>query len=402
MPALLRPATVSGVAAQARTVAVAVASNTLAVAPVFLVGGLATLLRADLGFDEAALGAGVAVFFAASAFASVPGGRLAERIGASRGMAAGAITGAAGLLGVAVVARDWTGLAAFLVLAGIGNGLIQPATNASLARGVVAGRQGLAFGIKQSSVPLAALAAGVAVPAVGLTVGWRWAFAGAATVAAVMAVVALRLPQIHPPVPAGGGTRRQPGIRSLMSLALAVGCGAAAVNSMGAFFVESAVAAGIAAGPAGLLLSLGGLTAVSVRVGVGWRADFRDGRHLPVVAGLMTGGVIGFGCLAAAGTSPVLLVVGTLLAFGAGWGWTGLMNFAIVRHATAAPAAATGITQTGVFIGATLGPLIFGGVVSRVSFAAAWLLAGATVAVAAVLVLASRRQLIRDLGLAPG
>ena len=54
------------------------------------------------------------------------------------------------------------------------------------------------------------------------------------------------------------------------------------------------------------------------------------------------------------------LVVGVVLGFGLGWAWPGLMNFAVVRLHPQAPAAATSITQTGVYAGGCLGPLSLG------------------------------------------
>ncbi|MEJ3652348.1 hypothetical protein WEH80_05010 [Actinomycetes bacterium KLBMP 9759] len=53
-------------------------------------------------------------------------------------------------------------------------------------------------------------------------------------------------------------------------------------------------------------------------------------------------------------------VVGTILAFGPGWVWPGLLQFAVVRPNPSAPAAATSIVQVGVYAGGFLGPVDFG------------------------------------------
>src|SRR3712207_5507729 len=90
-----------------------------------------------------------------------------------------------------------------------------------------------------------------------------------------------------------------------------------------------------------------------------------------------------------------LLVLGTLLAFGAGWGWPGLFNFAVVKSNPGAPAAATGITQTGASGGAALGPLVFGLVVEATSYDAAWLVSGAIALAALAAILLGRRMLLR-------
>ena len=378
-----------------RAVLLAVAVATATVLPAFLTGGLAVQVRGDMGFGEAALGLAVAVFFVASSVLSAPMGRVVERIGAHRGMRLAAAGSAAALLGVALLARSWSGLVACLLLGGLANAVSHPATHLYLAREVPAGRQGLSFGIKQSAIPAATLLAGLAVPAVALTFGWRWAFAGGAALALVVALLA---PAGE--APAGGGRRikeaRAGDVRtaSLVLLALGIGLGSTAATPLGAFVVESSVAAGIREGNAGLLLALGSAVGIVVRVTLGHLADGMSGGRLRLVAAMLGVGVVGFVLLATGAGS--LLVIGTLLAFGAGWGWPGLFNFAVVRSNPGAPAAATGITQTGASGGAALGPLLFGVVVEASSYGVAWLACGAMALAALVAILLGRRMVLRD------
>jgi predicted MFS family arabinose efflux permease len=84
-----------------------------------------------------------------------------------------------------------------------------------------------------------------------------------------------------------------------------------------------------------------------------------------------------------------------LLAFGAGWGWPGLFNFSIVKNNPNAPGAATGITQTGTYAGAVIGPLVFGAIVQASSFTAAWLTAGVFYLLSAIATLVGRTMLLR-------
>jgi MFS family permease len=371
----------------------AVAVATAGVVPAFLTGGLAVQIRAELGFGEGALGLAVAVFFATSALASVVFGRVVERVGSSLGMRLAVAVSAASLLAVSALAGSWWGLVACLVLGGLGNSISHPATHLFLAREVPQGRQGLAFGVKQAAIPVATLLAGLAVPSVATTVGWRWAFAGAAALALCVALL----------VPGGGegGIRRVKDARAgdvpltpLVLLALGIGLGSAAANPLGAFTVESAVAAGIEVGTAGLLLALGSAAGIAVRVLFGYVADKLESGRLRIVAGMLGIGTVGF-VLLASGVVP-LLVIGVVLAFAAGWGWPGLFNFAIVKTNPRAPAAATGITQTGASSGAAAGPLAFGFIVEGASFGTAWLLYGALALVAAVTILVGRHMLLRD------
>lgn len=379
----------------------AVVSTTAGTLPVFLLGGLAVLLREELGFGEARLGALVTAFFLASAVCSVPAGRIAGRYGAGRTTTAGAVLSAAALLAVAGLARSWAGLLGCLVVAGAGNALAQIGSNAGLARDVPPARQGFAFGVKQAAIPVATLLAGVAVPAVGLTVGWRWAFVAAAGLAAGYLLV---VPRGLDPDRAGRPGRRRRAERrregdaatsALLVVAAGAGLGAAADNALGAFLVESAVADGLGPGAAGLLLALGSAVNIAARLAAGLLADRRDGGHLPVVATMLALGAVGLVLLAVGGLPA--LVVGTVLGFGLGWSWPGLLTFAVVRLNPGAPAAATSITQTGVFVGGAVGPLGFGLLLSQASYAVAWLAAAACLLLGAGLVLLGRRRLIADL-----
>ncbi|MGB5188104.1 MAG: MFS transporter, partial [Acidimicrobiia bacterium] len=86
------------------------------------------------------------------------------------------------------------------------------------------------------------------------------------------------------------------------------------------------------------------------------------------------------------------LIIGGFVGFTAGWGWSGLFTFAVVKDNPHAPAAAWGIAQTGKFLGAAIGPLVFGIVADRVSFDVAFWIATAALLAAAVLIIYVRNQ----------
>ena len=365
---------------------------TAGVLPAFLTGGLAVQIRAEIGFGSAALGLAVALFFVSASTASVVMGRLVERIGSHRGMRLAVFGSAASLLCVALFAGSWTGLVVCLVFGGLANAVAHPATHLSLAREVPARRQGLSFGIKQAAIPSATLLAGLAVPGIALTFGWRWAFAGGAVLALVVALLV--------PAERVGGVKRVAEARSsdasigpLVLLAVGIGLGSAAATPLGAFVVESSVATGLGVGAAGLLLALGSAASIVVRVLFGWLADGMGGGRLLLVGGMLGAGVAGFVMLATG--SPALVVPGVLLAFAAGWGWPGLFNFAVVRSNPGAPAAATGVTQTGASGGAAVGPVLFGLVVEAAGYGTAWLFSGVLALAALVAILAGRRTVLR-------
>ena len=382
-------------------IAIASGATSLGVLPVFLLAALAVFMRSDMGFTESALGTTVALFFASSAAGSVPMGRLSERIGASRTMVLGAILTGLCLGSIGLLATRWAHLALAMAIGGLGNATAHLASNLSLARVVVPSRQGLAFGIKQASIPVASFVAGVSVPALGVTAGWRPAFVAAAIATVLFAVTVSRtLGAREPAVAKAKGAKVAARIPTLplTMLAIGVGCGAAAMNSMGAFLVEFGVATGLDAGDAGRLLAFGSVAGVMARILIGWQADLRPhARHLLLVAGLLAAGAVSFGLFGLSGTGPLLLVA-TVLAYGAGWGWSGLFFFAVVRLNPEAPAAATGVTMGGIFVGGVLGPAGFGMIVERFGYTTAWLVGALILLTGSAFIAAGRATLLAARG----
>jgi MFS family permease len=374
-----------------RTITSATAITIAGIMPTFLVGASAVFIRADLGFDEAGLGLAVGSFMATSAAFGVPSGRLTERIGAGRALTLVGAGSAAVMLGIATLAHSLTHLVVLLALGGLCNSMSNPSANLAIARGSFT-RPGLMFGIKQSAMPAATLLAGGSIPLISLTVGWRWAFALGALLAAAAAVSAPRGLRAAP----ARATRRvrdgDAATAPLVLLAVALGVGTAAAVSLGSFLVESLVAGGIDAGTAGWMLAGGSATGVLARLISGALTDRRPDSALQLMAGMLVIGAAGY--LVLARGSSALLMVGTVLAFSCGWGWHGLLFYAVVRLNPNAPAAATGIVTTGGAGGAALGPLAFGLVVTSASYVLAWQLAAAAALVSAVLVVISRAWLL--------
>jgi MFS family permease len=362
-------------------------TTTVAVAfPVFLVGGLAVQVSDDLRFSPAGLGLAVSAYFGVSALASLPAGALVERYGAARISRFGIALSAASMIGIAAAADALWSLVAILALGAGANAMGQLASNTSLSRHVPAGRQGLSFGVKQAAIPVSTLLAGAAVPAVALTLGWRWAFAlGGLLAAAAIPLV----PRTGDRTEVSANIRERRATGALVVIGLAATLAAGSANALGTFLVDSAVARGIAPGPAGLSLTLGSAVCVVARILGGWQADRRPGRQVGAIAGLLACGAVGLALLAVPGSLP--LIAGVVLGFGLGWSWPGLMNFAVVRLHPQAPAAATSITQTGVYAGGCVGPLGLGAVATLAGYPTMWIVAaGAMVSAAALMLLGSR------------
>lgn len=382
------------------TILVAGLATTFGILPVWLTGGMSVFMADSFGFDEQQLGFAIGAFFLASAVASIPGGQITERIGPRRAVVGGLLTSFLVLAAVAVVVQTWVQLVGALVVGGVANGVIQPAANYALARYVPARRRGFAFGLKQSAIPAATLLAGVAVPTLAVTVGWRAAFviAGAITIGLVPLLPHWEFTKRKDVGPGPSAGRPAMSTSTLLVLTFAAGVGSAGGNALGSFLVPATVAQGVEPSAAGVLLVVGSTACISMRVLLGWWADRWAGGHLHVVAGLLLAGSVGYLTLAWS-PSMVLVSLGAILAYVTGWGWAGLFTFAVVRLNESAPAAATSITQVGIYVGAVAGPSVFGSLVVWTSYGIAWLAMFAATVVAALAVVGGRMLAHRQLAL---
>jgi len=378
---------------------IAAAMTALGALPVFLLSAQSVLVSEDLGFGEAQLGLAVSLFFAAAALASLASGTLADRLGRRTSTIAAGTLATAGTIGLALGAVSYPVLLGLLVVCGMANAGLQSTANLILARSVPRGRQGLAFGVKQSAVPVATLLGGLAVPTIGVVVGWRWSYAVAGVAAVLVLAAGLRVPR-QPPV---DRTARRAGegapAGALVVTAAAATLSSAGINSLGAFLPAWAFDTGLTPGNAGLLLAAASALCVLARIGAGVAADRRRGQHLPVVAGQLAGGALGLVLLSI--QSVPTLVSGALIAFAVGWSWPGLLLFSVVRVGRDNPASASSAVQVGSFAGGAAGPVLFGLLVTTTSYPVAWRAAAGTLLVAAALLLVARRMFLTDLAQRP-
>ncbi|HEX6584957.1 MAG TPA: MFS transporter [Thermoleophilaceae bacterium] len=371
----------------AARLALAVATGAASVLPGFLVGALALQIRSDLDVRVEAVAAGVSVFFLAGALSAGWGGRLADHVGAVRAMRWCVLVTATSLLAGALLAESLVALLPLLALAGVSNAVCQPAINLFVSEQVPADRQGLGFGIKQSGIPAAILVSGLALPVLAIPLGWRATFALCALGPLALGVALRRAGSVH--VSRRPASRRPS--RVLVLTAIGAALATAGPSALGAYLVASAVDVGIAEGTAGLLAAVSSGLSLAVRVMLGARADRRRDYGLSTVVVLLAAGSLGFALMATDAVPS--FVAGTLLAFTLGWGWPGLFNLAVVASNRETPGSASGISQTGIYVGAGGGPAAFGALYASAGHGTAWLVvAGITLIGAAVIWLAARTE----------
>lgn len=373
------------------------AALVLAALPFFMVGGLAVQIRDEFGFTEAALGAGVTVGFVVGALSAPFGGRLADRIGPKTSIYIGSSLSALALAGLGLAATGWGPMVALLCLAGVAVAITDPALAILVHRAVPTTRQGLAFGVKEASIPAATLAAGLAVPAIALTVGWRWSFVIGLLPWVVVLVLLPGLAVRKPPDSARADGRpadvARPRRRALTLAAVAAALGTAAASGVGIFLTDSAVAMGMSPANAGLLLAAGSVAGIVARVGAGALADRTGGPQFKLISIMLAVGAL---TMALGGTgNTALLVLGTIGAFTGGWAWTGIFFLSLVKTNPDRPGAVAGIGTAGLGAGNAAGPILFGLVAGSISFGAAWLMAAVAAGAASVLMAAARSALAR-------
>ena len=352
------------------------------VLPGFLIGALSVQVSAEMDVSEAVYGWGLSSFFGAAMVGSILLGRLSQRIGALNQMTLALGLSIVVQLALAATAQSFGAIIAFLVVAGLANAANQTSVNLALGQAELP-RLGLAVSIKQSGLPTATLLAGFAVPSLALTVGWRWAYVASA--AFTLVALAVVRSAVRSSTPARGTAPSTPESSSRdLLLGAAVGAflafGAGSLNAWG---VGSGVDAGLGEGMAGLLLSVGAATGITLRIISGWISDTM--RAAPFRVGGISAllGSVGMGLLAV--RSPGTHIAATLVAFGAGWIWPVFTNFGVVRANPQAAGAATGVTQMGVYVGVFVGPLLTGWLIEYSGYQLMWLVVAATSVLGAVI-----------------
>lgn len=371
--------------AGSRAVAAVSGSLSVGVLPVFLVGALSTRMGDDLGFGAGGTGLVVAVFFSAGGLAAIPFGMVSDRIGARRGIRIGVAVSAAATTTVALGVGSYWQLLLLMAVAGSVVGFIDTGGARLITGSVHHRRHGLAFGIKEASVPGASMLAGASIPLVAERFGWRPMFVAGALALPFLWVL---LPRGDGPgdlsADAGAGDGSARDSTSMVVFATAVALSVGAATAAATFLVPATVATGITEGEAGVVLAVASVVSMTVRVVSGIVGDRRPDRTPVLVLSLMVAGAIGAGALSVEGGAG-LTVVGSILVLGAGWGWTGLAFLLAVRATPTAPSTAAGVVLTGLAAGGVAGPAAFGLLASWASYRAAWVAVASAMLVGAAL-----------------
>lgn len=363
--------------------------------PIFIAAAAIGSMGGELGYGPGKLGLLTAVYFVTAGVFSAPLGALVERLGWQRALRINAVGAGSVLLLVSVAVHNIPSLFVSLMLGAVVYGLANPAANMALARHGSATRQGVLFGMKHAGIPSSTLIAGVAIPAIVSPLGWRWAYVTAALLSVVVFLLVPRdEPRSHPHAEHPEDIRQEDLLdrRSLVTTALGAYLASSAPAALAAFTVAAALDIGMSEDAGGWLLAVGSFVSITARFLNGVAIDLRPANSYMRMSWLLLigGGVmLGLALDLSIGVFALLIVV----AFATAWAWPGLMTYTVVTRNPNRPAAATGVTQAGVFFGSGSMPIVIGALVETRGFAAGWIVAALTVASGGVLMWALARRI---------
>jgi sugar phosphate permease len=302
---------------------------------------MAPFLRDRYGLSLGETGVLIAASLAGSVLTLVPWGYATDRFGERLVLVTGIGGCGLALLGAAAAHGFWALLGA-LVTAGMLGASVQSASGRAVMAAFPADQRGLAFGIRQTAIPIAGFAVSLTLPHVArASTGWGFAVLGLSCLsAAIVGGVVIR----DVPVREGGGGADPLRDRRLWRIAL----GSALVVAPQMCVVGFMVLLlhdhrGVSPSRAAAALAVVQLLGIAGRIGAGRWSDLTRSRLGPLRAIALLDSVLVLVC-AVLLDAPLVLLVPALVAAGAvAMSWNGL--------AFAAAIEAVGHRRSGVAIG---------------------------------------------------
>lgn len=325
------------------------------------------VIRADLGFDYAALGVATAVFALSTGVLQTPMGFLCERIGSRPVLIAGLFLNGAAISLVALVDSYWQ-LMALMALAGVGSSVFHPADYSILSGTVNEKRLGRAFSIHTFGGSLGfAIAPFVMVSLYELS-GWRAAVAIIGGIGVLLSFVLLACSGVI-------GESGAPKKKSASSLTWRDMITSPTVMLFFVFYAASSAAnAGVSQFAVAALTEIYGISLTTANVVLtvymiaqlvavlpgGWLADNTKHHNVSLIISFSVSAVM----VALVGISglPLWLALVLLAITGALRGLVNTSRDIMVRHAVPGPSVGTvfAFVTTGFMVGQGLSPTIYG------------------------------------------
>lgn len=175
----------------------AVSGKTAAAFGTVGLAAISPFVRDEFGLSTFGVGGVIGVVFIGALVATIPAGRLTDRVRAGR-MLGGCLGAQAGALVIAALAPNQGVFFLGVALAGLAMGAGDPSTNVLVAMNVTRRRRGLIMGLKQTGFTLGGLLGGLMLPSVAEAAGWRSAVVVPMVLCALVAVAGIAIAGDHP------------------------------------------------------------------------------------------------------------------------------------------------------------------------------------------------------------
>ena len=369
----------------------------LALPPLFPV------FREEFDAPYVAFGLLITLFYSTSAVGQASAGFLVDRVGALRVLLAGLVL-EAGAVGLGAFATSYGALVPVAVLAGLGNSVFHPADYAILNASVDARRLGRGYGAHGICGNVGWAIAPVFVVGLGSLFGWRAALlaaSGAGLCVALLLAAQRHAFRDHREAAGAGapraGAARANGARLLLTAPLLSAFAyfaflATAQVGLQTFMVSALVAlyqAPLAAATGALTGFLLGGSAGILTGGV--VADRTPRHDLVAVGGMLACGA--FTLVVAGAAAPLALVAGVTACAGFSMGLTAPSRDLLIRGVTPTGASGKvfGFVYSGLDLGSSTTPLVFGWLLDRGEPRAVFVVAAVLMAATAATVMPLRR-----------
>jgi len=346
----------------------------------------------DLAVDPKLVGGFTAITYGVAATIALGSAGAIARLGAVRVCQLAMVAAAAGLAVTAAASLPATVVA--VVLIGLAQGPINPASAHILSQRVPRRWFSLVFSVKQTGVPVGFAAAGIVLPLLLGWVGWRGAslVAAAALVAGAVALGLLRRrldAAVSPPGPSPGiwrSFRFVIGHSALRVLGLSALIYVVAQHTFTFFLVTYLYEhCRLDIAQAGFLLFLAQMAGTAQRLVLGALGDRMSRMMLLGWTGLAIAAGAGAMALIATDT-PYWMVAVVVVAYGTvviSWNGVSIAEFA--HLAPQGQVAAVAAVQTALaFSGAVIGPPLFAAIAALANYRAAFLAVAGVVLIAAI------------------
>ena len=339
---------------------------------------LVPTLREEYSLSLGQIGVLLAASWVGTTLTLLPWGLAADRFGERAVLTLGLMLSGAALVGAAY-ASSFAELLVFLAISGAAGASVNSASGRAVMHWFEVDERGLAFGIRQTAIPLGGLVAALALPGIAASGGSEAAFlflAALCGLGALVGAVVLRGREVVDGIEAASVPRT---LVDSKLLTVSIGSGLylyaqVAVIGFGVLFLHDEH--GLSEGRAALVLGASQVLAILFRIGAGRWSDLIGARIVPLRRiGIAVTLVMVLTAVLAGG--PVALLVPVLaLAGGLTMAWNGLSFTAAAELAgPVRSGAAIGFQQTvlsGVGIAA---PVLFAASVAGASWAVAFAVA---------------------------